>query len=47
MVVLPEVSAIQLAIDEFGSLDIVVNNAGYANSAPIEEITDEDFRAQI
>ncbi|GMK47443.1 short-chain dehydrogenase/reductase [Paenibacillus glycanilyticus] len=40
-------SAIQLAVKEFGSLDIVVNNAGYANSAPIEEMTDEDFRAQI
>jgi NAD(P)-dependent dehydrogenase (short-subunit alcohol dehydrogenase family) len=40
-------SAVQVAIDEFGSLDVVVNNAGYANSAPIEEMTDEDFRAQI
>lgn len=40
-------SAVQVAIDEFGSLDVVVNNAGYANSAPIEEVTDEDFRAQI
>lgn len=40
-------SAVQFAIQEFGSLDIVVNNAGYANSAPIEEMTDDDFRAQI
>ncbi|WP_219835674.1 oxidoreductase [Paenibacillus sp. R14(2021)] len=40
-------SSVQLAVDEFGSLDIVVNNAGYANSVPIEEMTDEDFRAQI
>ncbi|MBM7566155.1 oxidoreductase [Paenibacillus sacheonensis] len=40
-------AAVRLALDEFGSLDIVVNNAGYANSAPIEEMTDEDFRAQI
>jgi NAD(P)-dependent dehydrogenase (short-subunit alcohol dehydrogenase family) len=40
-------SAVQVAVDEFGSLDVVVNNAGYANSAPIEEMTDEDFRAQI
>jgi NAD(P)-dependent dehydrogenase (short-subunit alcohol dehydrogenase family) len=39
--------AVQTAVDEFGSLDVVVNNAGYANSAPIEEMTDEDFRAQI
>src|ERR1700733_12223302 len=39
--------AVQTAVDEFGSLDVVVNNAGYANSAPIEEMTDHDFRAQI
>jgi NAD(P)-dependent dehydrogenase (short-subunit alcohol dehydrogenase family) len=40
-------AAVQVAIDEFGSLDVVVNNAGYANRAPIEEMTEEDFRAQI
>jgi Short-chain alcohol dehydrogenase of unknown specificity len=40
-------AAVQTALDEFGSLDIVVNNAGYANSSPIEETPDEDFRAQI
>jgi NAD(P)-dependent dehydrogenase (short-subunit alcohol dehydrogenase family) len=40
-------AAVEVAIDEFGSLDVVVNNAGYANSAPIEEMADEDFRAQI
>lgn len=40
-------SAVKLAVDSFGRLDVVVNNAGYANSAPIEEMTDEDFRAQI
>jgi NAD(P)-dependent dehydrogenase (short-subunit alcohol dehydrogenase family) len=39
--------AVQVAVDEFGSLDVVVNNAGYANSAPIEEMADQDFRAQI
>jgi NAD(P)-dependent dehydrogenase (short-subunit alcohol dehydrogenase family) len=39
--------AVQTAVAEFGSLDVVVNNAGYANSAPIEETTAEDFRAQI
>jgi NAD(P)-dependent dehydrogenase (short-subunit alcohol dehydrogenase family) len=26
---------------------VVVNNAGYANSAPIEDMDDSDFRAQI
>jgi NAD(P)-dependent dehydrogenase (short-subunit alcohol dehydrogenase family) len=40
-------AAVQLALDAFGALDVVVNNAGYANSAPIEDTPDEDFRAQI
>jgi NAD(P)-dependent dehydrogenase (short-subunit alcohol dehydrogenase family) len=40
-------NAVQLAIDSFGSLDVVVNNAGYGNIAPIEDVTEEDFRAQI
>jgi NAD(P)-dependent dehydrogenase (short-subunit alcohol dehydrogenase family) len=44
---LPPGSAVQTALDEFGVLDVVVNNAGYANSSSIEETSDEDFRAQI
>ncbi|MGW4488219.1 oxidoreductase [Amycolatopsis sp. NPDC004368] len=40
-------AAVQAAVDAFGSLDVVVNNAGYATSAPIEEMPDYDFRAQI
>ena len=40
-------AAVQTAIDAFGGLDVVANNAGYANSASIEETPDEDFRAQI
>ncbi|MEV4000590.1 oxidoreductase [Actinomadura sp. NPDC049753] len=39
--------AVKEATDAFGSLDVVVNNAGYANSAPIEEMAEDDFRAQI
>jgi NAD(P)-dependent dehydrogenase (short-subunit alcohol dehydrogenase family) len=39
--------AVRTALDEFGGLDVVANNAGYANSAPIEETTDVDFRAQV
>ncbi|GIG89399.1 oxidoreductase [Plantactinospora endophytica] len=40
-------AAVQAAVDTFGGLDVVANNAGYANSAPIEETTEEDFRAQV
>jgi NAD(P)-dependent dehydrogenase (short-subunit alcohol dehydrogenase family) len=40
-------SAIQEAISAFGRLDVVVNNAGYGNLASVEDVTDEDFRAQI
>jgi NAD(P)-dependent dehydrogenase (short-subunit alcohol dehydrogenase family) len=40
-------AAVQTAIHQFGTLDVVVNNAGYANSSPIEETPDDDFRAQI
>ncbi|MER5347596.1 oxidoreductase [Streptomyces mirabilis] len=40
-------AAVQLALDAFGRLDVVANNAGYANSAAIEDMPDEDFRAQI
>jgi NAD(P)-dependent dehydrogenase (short-subunit alcohol dehydrogenase family) len=35
------------AVERFGSLDVVVNNAGYATSASIEEFPDEEFRAQL
>jgi NAD(P)-dependent dehydrogenase (short-subunit alcohol dehydrogenase family) len=40
-------NAIQTAVAAFGHLDVVVNNAGYGNLASIEDVTDEDFRAQI
>lgn len=39
--------AVDVALREFGRIDVVVNNAGYADSAPVEEISDEDFRAQV
>ncbi|WP_042394948.1 oxidoreductase [Streptacidiphilus carbonis] len=40
-------AAVQAGVDAFGRLDVVVNNAGYANSGPIEEMTDRDFRDQF
>jgi len=39
--------AVATAVDRFGGLDIVVNNAGYGNVAPIEDTGIEEFRAQI
>src|SRR3989442_4837880 len=40
-------SAIATAIDAFGRIDVVVNNAGYANVASIEDAPEEDWRAQL
>jgi NAD(P)-dependent dehydrogenase (short-subunit alcohol dehydrogenase family) len=35
------------ATSAFGRLDVLVNNAGYANVSSIEDMADADFRAQI
>ena len=39
--------AVAAAADWFGRIDVVVNNAGYANVAPIETGDEQDFRAQF
>ncbi len=39
--------AVQATIRTFGTLDVLVNNAGYGNVAPVEDTTLEEFRAQI
>ncbi len=40
-------AAVDAAVSTFGRLDVVVNNAGYANVASIEHMADADFRAQL
>jgi NAD(P)-dependent dehydrogenase (short-subunit alcohol dehydrogenase family) len=40
-------TALIAARERFGRIDVVVNNAGYANVAPIETADDADFRAQF
>ncbi|OTP65601.1 oxidoreductase [Caballeronia sordidicola] len=40
-------AAVKEAVDAFGRLDVLVNNAGYGNVASIEEGDEDDFRAQI
>jgi NAD(P)-dependent dehydrogenase (short-subunit alcohol dehydrogenase family) len=40
-------TALATARDHFGRIDVVVNNAGYANVAPIETGDTGDFRAQF
>jgi NAD(P)-dependent dehydrogenase (short-subunit alcohol dehydrogenase family) len=39
--------AVEAALDMFGRLDVVVNNAGYADLASVEDVTDRAFREQI
>ncbi|WP_037863756.1 SDR family NAD(P)-dependent oxidoreductase [Streptomyces sp. NRRL S-340] len=41
------VRAVRQGLERFGRLDVVVNNAGYADMASVEDVTLEDFRAQI
>ena len=40
-------AAVAAGVAAFGRLDVVVNNAGYANLAAVEDISLEDFREQI
>src|ERR1700752_1585008 len=38
-------SAVQAAVEAWGRLDVVVNNAGYGDIAPFEQLTSERFKA--
>ena len=38
---------VKKALDEFGSVDIVVNNAGYTWDGVVHKMTDEQFQAML
>lgn len=40
-------AAVQTAAQRFGRLDVVVNNAGYGHFGMIEELTEDEVRAQL
>ncbi|KAJ2984172.1 hypothetical protein NQ176_g173 [Zarea fungicola] len=40
-------AAIAATVSKFGRLDVLVNNAGYADAASVEDISHESFRDQV
>lgn len=41
------INGVKTILDQFGSIDVVVNNAGYGIMGSVEEVTDEDVRKQF
>jgi len=42
-----DIAAVTQAAEHFGSLDVVVNNAGYGHFGMIEELSEEEARSQL
>ncbi|KFZ12984.1 hypothetical protein V501_03938 [Pseudogymnoascus sp. VKM F-4519 (FW-2642)] len=40
-------AAVQAGVDKFKKIDVVINNAGYANTAAVEDLSIDDFRQQV
>jgi len=40
-------AAVQMAVAAFGRLDVVVNNAGYGDISPFEQLSSERFKAVV
>ncbi len=40
-------TAVQVAVEAFGRLNVVVNNAGYGEVAPFEQLSSERFKAVV